>query len=477
MAGNGTRTKKSFPVFDCDAHVNDPLEIWTKFVEPGERELVRNSYWRDSNGAILNGRLKAFGGEDSLFYPSYNSIEIAGPGMTKEVKRRLVFSRLNDEQREYLKHKGAFNAKARLRDMDLMGIDQVLVIGTMVNQNYPFIESPEGARAFARAYNNWAADWCTTSPDRLFFAGLIPLQSPEYAVAEIKRLKTLGSPVGLIRPIDAQGQYPNRINPSYDRSPTWDPIYRAFEETGLVVGMHTFPADHAAFLGDANAMYSPGNLVSPTGHGEGVQQGLTSQTLSFIYEATVWLSQVLMSGFLDRYPKIKMAIFESNAMWLPGVLERLDRYYTLYANERRVPAKRMPSQAFYDQCFISFESDEVPCFRQWDRFENVGIWASDCYHHDGADVWSAIRRMNDAEVPEAVQAKMLGSNALKLYGLQPKMYVTEEQPIERPAWFPKDQEVQAFANVQKDPKLAREMMAKMAGAAGAQRSASHGGGY
>ena len=63
-------------------------------------------------------------------------------------------------------------------------------------------------------------------------------------------------------------------------------------------------------------------------------------------------------------------------------------------------ATRLPSEAFYAQCAISFESDETPTFRQWRAFENIGLWASDCYHHDGADVWSAIREMNDVGVPD-----------------------------------------------------------------------------
>ena len=41
-----------------------------------------------------------------------------------------------------------------------------------------------------------------------------------------------------------------------------------------------------------------------------------SQTFSFIHEMQVWLAQVLLTGFLDRYPKLKMAVFESNAEWL-----------------------------------------------------------------------------------------------------------------------------------------------------------------
>ncbi|MEE9286424.1 MAG: amidohydrolase family protein, partial [Dehalococcoidia bacterium] len=385
--------RKTFPVFDCDAHVNDPLEIWD-YVEPEHRDLVRHSYVRDDQGGLLNGKTRVFAGEGRMFLPSYNPICIAGPGMSKALIRKLLMSPLDDEKRDYLEHKGAYDPRARIKEMDLMGIDQVMVIPTMMVQNFPFVENAEGAYALARAYNNWAADFCKAVPDRLFAAGWLPVQNIDYAVREMTRIKKMDVRVALLRPIDAQGNYPSQINPSFG-GVNWDPVYRAFEETGLVLGMHTFPSSGGPGDDpDAARMYSPGQLIDASGHGEGLAQGLNSQTLSFIYEATVWLTQVLMSGFLDRYPKLTMAIFESNATWLPGVLERLDRYFTLYGNERRVPAQRLPSEAFYDQCFISFESDEVPVFRRWDQFENVGLWASDAYHHDGADSWSAMADMS-----------------------------------------------------------------------------------
>jgi hypothetical protein len=45
-ATNGQeRVTKMFSVFDCDAHINDPDEIWSKYVEPKYRDLVRQSYW------------------------------------------------------------------------------------------------------------------------------------------------------------------------------------------------------------------------------------------------------------------------------------------------------------------------------------------------------------------------------------------------------------------------------------------------
>ena len=76
------RLTKSFAVFDCDAHINDPLQIWD-YVPAAKRELVRQTYWRDDSEAWLNGDSKVVGGGNGEF-PGYNSICIAGPQMTQE---------------------------------------------------------------------------------------------------------------------------------------------------------------------------------------------------------------------------------------------------------------------------------------------------------------------------------------------------------------------------------------------------------
>ena len=115
---------------------------------------------------------------------------------------------------------------------------------------------------------------------------------------------------------------------------------------------------------------------------------------------------------------------------------------------------------FYEQCAISFESDEVPTMRQWQQFEDIGIWASDAYHHDGADAWSAMREMREVGVPEAVQAKLMGENARRLYGIEPKTFVSEEPPpIERPEWFPGGAELEEWAELVAHPRRHAEALA------------------
>jgi predicted TIM-barrel fold metal-dependent hydrolase len=463
-SANAGRLTKSFPVFDCDAHVNDPLEIWSEYVAEADKEAVKSFYWQDEKQTILNGRALVMGGASHYFRPMYNPIHMAGPQMGKAITRKLlmdiVAGKLDEQQVRQIEHDGPVDPYARIVDMDLMGIDQVMVIPTMMVMHVPFGANPEGARGFARAYNDWAADYCAAAPERLFPAAWLPLQSAAYTVDEIRRTANKGFRMGLIRPIDARHQYPNKIGAggamgNAGIGASFDSVYRAMEECEMVLGMHTFPAPEPAAYYDGESLdyvVSPGELTSLASDPK-VGQRIDPQALSFVFEAQAWLVQVLLSGFLDRYPKLRMAILESNASWVPSVLAHCDRLFKLHARERKTAATRLPSEAFAQQCFVSFEGDESPTFKQWRFFEDRAIWASDAYHTDGADVWTAIREMIECGVPEAVQAKMLGSNAASLYRIEPQQFVSDEAPpLERPDWFPQGEELARFTELSKDPR-------------------------
>jgi predicted TIM-barrel fold metal-dependent hydrolase len=446
------RLTKSFPVFDCDAHINDPMGIWD-YVPDSQKELVRNTYWRGDGEAWLNGDTPVMGGGNAHF-PGYNPICIAGPQMNKKIMRKLNTLPLTNEQKAYLHHDGAIDGAARLLEMDLMGIDQVLVIPTMVIMHVPFATNAEGVTAFCQAYNNFVVDWCSAERGRLFGAAFLPAQDPQYTVQEIERAAGLGMPVGLIRPIDAQAKYPNAAAPSMMAAGEYDAVFKAFEDTGMVLGMHTFPAPNYPHPLGPDYVASPGELFN--------RAGVDSQTFSFVHEMQVWLSQVLLSGLLDRYPKLKMAVFESNAEWLPYTLASCDRLFKLYARERGTPSDRLPSEAFHEQCVISFESDEVGVFRQWKHFAKIGIWASDAYHHDGADSWSAMRNMTECGVPDDVQADLLGGNARRFYGIEGKLVVTDEpDPIDRPEWFPQGDDLEEWADIVAHPRENPEKIAEL----------------
>jgi predicted TIM-barrel fold metal-dependent hydrolase len=145
-----------------------------------------------------------------------------------------------------------------------------------------------------------------------------------------------------------------------------------------------------------------------------------------------------MTGWLEKFPRLKCTVLESNATWLPMVLGRSRNFLDLHAFQRgQERAIADPYETFYRRCFIAFESDEEPVYRMWDLYENVGIWSSDYPHHDAEDVWEALELMAKFGVPEPVQRKLLGENARRLYGIEPVLVVKERIDDFRPeilAW-------------------------------------------
>ena len=52
-------------------------------------------------------------------------------------------------------------------------------------------------------------------------------------------------------------------------------------------------------------------------------------------EASVWVTATLMSGFFERHPKIKAAVFESDSTWLSFLLDECDKAFKLYRKRRQ----------------------------------------------------------------------------------------------------------------------------------------------
>ena len=83
---------------------------------------------------------------------------------------------------------------------------------------------------------------------------------------------------------------------------------------------------------------------------------------------------------------------------------------------------------FYGRSWVAFESDEDAVFETWRRFEDIGVWASDYPHFDAEDAWEGIEHLERWGVPAEVQAKLLGGNAYRMYGIQPELIVSERLP-------------------------------------------------
>ena len=441
---------KDFATFDCDAHVTEPPLIWERASDHLTREeltALRETIWWDDETQQLIVHGKAGVGIGSPrrggIPGTMRVISNAGPGVKHDIQRALNVRNLNpktaltQDQVRYLDFDGSYESHARLKDMDVQGIDQVMLIPTDID-TYPWLLNAVGARAFCKAYNEWAYEFTRANPERLFFAAMIPMQNPEFARREVYRVAGQGCRVGLVRPIDAMGNYP--LQPKYD------PVWKAMEETGMVYGMHPFPAGGALKPPGYTEQHSGAELVRRTVASSGLDQSFLSNVQNFQAEAALWVTTVLMSGFFERFPKLHAAVFEASSTWLSFLLDECDKNYRLYRNERKMPAlKKLPSETFFAHCMTGFEGDEAPPSRFPEFYGDILIWSSDVYHHDGDDAWRAMETMNHVGLPVSDQAKFLGGNARRLYNIQPPRTIVRQRvtEIERPDWWPDEAEIKA----------------------------------
>jgi len=322
-------------------------------------------------------------------------------------------------------------------------VDQVMLFPSWFVR-LPLVRDPRAATILATAYNDWVDDYASVDRRRLFPCAMLPIQSVEDSIAELRRVARKGFKAAAVRPCVCNGRYPTL--------PEFDPLWREFEALDLVLAMHTFPSREALtpewaeriartrgsgnglLFTDEPVVYSPGQFVSnivfsmePTID--------ASESLGFIFEAMTWLTTVLMTGWLEKFPRLKCAVLESNATWLPLVLARSRNFLDLLAFQRG-PQVGDPHETFYRRCFIAFEGDEETVYRLWDLYDNVGLWSSDYPHHDAEDAWEALELMAKHNVPEATQRRLLGENARRLYGIDPVLVVTERAKDHRPAILP-----------------------------------------
>ena len=145
-----------------------------------------------------------------------------------------------------------------------------------------------------------------------------------------------------------------------------------------------------------------------------------TQALGNVFDMQIALTMLICGGVLERFPRLRCIFLEANGGWIVPILERLDHHYEIFRWE--VPQLTMkPSEYFKRQCWISFDPDEST-LKLTAESPLVGadriIWASD-YPHPDAKIPGVVGELREQMVglPDAVQQRIFGLNAVDLYGL------------------------------------------------------------
>jgi predicted TIM-barrel fold metal-dependent hydrolase len=419
---------KDFSVFDSDSHVVEPPAIWEKFLDPEYRTLGRHALWRHegSNGSYLkvNGEIRR-----DKSNPNLPRHALWRPGMTWDAIGEL------DPHKRHPMTEGATDPQARLADMDAMGVDQALLYPTWFAEGFFLVQDPDVAYALARAYNDWIADFCGAAPQRLFAAAVLPLQNMDFALEELRRVAALACfRAAFIRPMFLEDHYLNH--------PFYEPLWAELERLTVTAAVHASPGlwnpewtSHGPFFEKIKDRLT--HPVTPGGGGGPFAGGAggTAQTMAFNSATPLghpiaqilapWLDNHMfvastLLGFtvMERYPAMKVVVAHGKASWMQEVLEKMEASTRVIPLLHHYPVSTEPDELWeHGNVMLGFDAEERMIQKLPHDFAAKIVWGSRYPQHDATSAWDAIAKLRNADVPDALIARMMGQNAATQFGV------------------------------------------------------------
>jgi uncharacterized protein len=272
------------------------------------------------------------------------------------------------------------NPPLRLADMDRDGVEAQVMYGPVTSM---IVADPALRAACVRAYNDWLVEFCSVAPTRLLGVAILPPDDPVAARDEVYRLAKQGG----LRQANLQIA---RAAPKI-HDPAWEPLWNAFEETGLLMSFHVvvFGAGGATLGLAADVADKPASVFNGT-------KLFMSQFLDPFVDLFAW-------GIFERHPKLRLVMAESGVGWLPWIVQELDyRFWRLHEAGEYWDARggaaltTKPSELFRRQVWVSFQDDEVAMSLLPFYGDGHLLWASDYPHPDST--WPNSRRIVDKQM-------------------------------------------------------------------------------
>ncbi len=350
---------------DADGHVLEPESMWPQYLEKRYHSLAPMRVQDDEGRSV------------TMLEGQFTPVALQVPPEAARQQRYPA---------------GGFDPQARVKDLDEEGID-IAVLYPTTALRLPGVKDLGLAAALCRAYNDWLADFCRTAPKRLIGAAAVPLQDVDAAIAEAQRaVGKLGFRAIFIRP-----------NPVNDRNmfhPAYEPFWAAVQELNVPVAIHE------------------GTTMNvPTAGADRFENHWFRHMISHPHEMQIACMSLIGGGVLERYPELRIVFLESGSGWLPHWLERMDEHVeSFHWLVRGLTMK--PSEYFNRQGFISADPLERTVPATIDLLgDDVVTWATDYPHPDGMFPGAARAVRERTDIPEESKIKILGENAVRLYGL------------------------------------------------------------
>lgn len=183
-----------------------------------------------------------------------------------------------------------WSEEAHLAAMDALNIGTALL---SVSSPHPWFGDPGEAAELARSLNKTAAGLKRRNPGRFLFAATLPLPDLSQSLEELAyACDALGADAVKI-PTNAAGVYPGDAR--------LDPLFRELDRRGTAVLLHP---------------------CAPCAGTPGCFAGRLLPLMEFLAETTRCVTEMLVSGTLQRCPNLKIVVPHCGA-FLPNIAQRI----------------------------------------------------------------------------------------------------------------------------------------------------------
>lgn len=369
-AGENARFLQDTIVVDVDAHVTE-LAFWSEVTDLIDSDVYRQmaASFRE-NGETVAGLMNV---QPGLFY-------------------QPMFGRIPHDMRnlETVPPEGAHRQTVLTRRaMDAMGIDYMVVFPTPMLQ-LAMHPQPEIETILGTAFNRWLVEKILPQEPRMKGLLYLPFNDVDDCLDLIERFGASPHVIGFT--VTSTRYKPVHHN-QYMR------LYAAIQESGKPL------AFHAGYnWGDASMLQ--------------INRFIGMHALSFVQFNLVHLTNWVLNGLPERFPRLKVIWVESGVAWVPFIMQRLDAEYLMRSSEAPL-LKRLPSEYIAEMYFTSQPLETTNLKLTAATFEAINaetqlLFSSDWPHWD-FNTPSAITNLGF--LSDAAKRNILGLNAAKLFNL------------------------------------------------------------
>jgi len=141
--------------------------------------------------------------------------------------------------------------------------------------------------------------------------------------------------------------------------------------------------------------------------------------MNMIHEVQRSINEIVLTGVLERFPRLQVVAAECDTGWIPHFMQRLDRADKKFGAMIGSPLRLKPSEYMRRQVWATFLDDAVGSSYAPSFGEETFMWGSDFPHSDSTYPHSReVIDKNFAGVPDSTRRKIVYENAARLYGIE-----------------------------------------------------------